>query len=859
MKERLAARGLSTGEKAGEVVDGITNSKYNKNVHHRLDELEEKDLYYFRKLENIVPFIDRHWAFLCQGRTRTATWAATVGSCLYTRKVMFVSLRRGSRTANSPFTLMHPDLFDINPDCFTQEDEIVMAKVNPHTSGGSLEQRPLGTVQGKRKTGDTTSVGLKKTGDSTEPARHNLISRQESWQDGSNAETSEPTSVHVSQELSVKISDFENHPHVAYGWIEDGKFVYQDRQQDLMTICPCGASKMLEKERVAYHKTEKCLSRMKCSNESLKEEVTYLKHKLEKTRSLGRREIEHLKAEVREFGAKFRDLEIQQSSAIMNHKSEVNEMKEEHSNKLQKMTDWWSAKVSILTSELEAQADLHRISTSKVCVSHAQELNQLKYDYKKMEILVEDAGRDLLRQKAVLSEEMDTLKASLDASRNKAREFARQLEFVRVGRPQNTSPPPFSCPLSTRRLFWKQKLSRCASEANEDERIISAPDDLRNLLDIQPGAKVNMFPFPIEQFGMVSVSEISKRAPIETAILKLYPLFEGDLKFPKMLSPQEFEAVQSGLKDSPVEKCKYDFWRQGEEVWSDMLRILQFILLYRNSQNWNGMDKALSDALILAHHHLSKNAYMRSKQCAGWLFPNSNIYKEVIDENEGHYKLFEFDTVKYRARAERAAVLSKRKKTSATVTECNWAVSQDISSRGSCSQKQEFEKFKARGRKEQKEIFNSHPPGSKKRKANNQEAMAINNWQAMKEGVCFKAHVDSSQNNRTYTMQAQALLEEMEQVRTLLGSPVLLESAHSVSDSVERTVAQKGSGCGGSTTSENHKDSAWQRSTDRALGSHHSKEESYHLPSRGNHCEPLIGGAFDKLYMSYFQKNKQSL
>eukprot|EP01135_Chromosphaera_perkinsii_P008545 Nk52_evm11s1400 gene=Nk52_evmTU11s1400 len=240
MKERLAARGLSTGEKAGEVVDGITNSKYNKNVHHRLDELEEKDLYYFRKNENIVPFIDRHWAFVCQGRTRTTTWAATVGAGLYTHKALFHAHPGGARTAASPFTLVHPDLFDINPDTFTLVDGSVVAKAKPPSSVSSAGKSALSSSHRKLKGDGAASVGFKRKV-YNEPASQNLVSERRSRRYRSNQQTSDPTSIRVSQEYPVNKTGYrytfaENDPHVAYGWREGSTYGYQNREHVLMSI-----------------------------------------------------------------------------------------------------------------------------------------------------------------------------------------------------------------------------------------------------------------------------------------------------------------------------------------------------------------------------------------------------------------------------------------------------------------------------------------------------------------------------------------------------------------------------------------------------------------------------------------------
>ncbi|RHZ82717.1 hypothetical protein Glove_104g29 [Diversispora epigaea] len=74
--------------------------------------------YYFNKNEHLRPFVDKNWSSLCTERSRTATWWATLGSCLYSTKDLFVAKDEHNRSASSNFCLVDPNLWNIRPGHF---------------------------------------------------------------------------------------------------------------------------------------------------------------------------------------------------------------------------------------------------------------------------------------------------------------------------------------------------------------------------------------------------------------------------------------------------------------------------------------------------------------------------------------------------------------------------------------------------------------------------------------------------------------------------------------------------------------------------------------------------------------------
>ncbi|KAF9431085.1 hypothetical protein BGZ94_009471 [Podila epigama] len=58
--------------------------------------------YYFNKKDHILPYVDRHWKALCTDRSRTPTWWATLGSCLYISKDTHQSSSSKSQSSRVP-------------------------------------------------------------------------------------------------------------------------------------------------------------------------------------------------------------------------------------------------------------------------------------------------------------------------------------------------------------------------------------------------------------------------------------------------------------------------------------------------------------------------------------------------------------------------------------------------------------------------------------------------------------------------------------------------------------------------------------------------------------------------------------
>ena len=76
---------------------------------------------FFKKNEDLRPFVDSHWSALCTGRARTATWWATMGSCLYQHRELFVCEDESNRSSSLGFSLRFDSLMDIVPyDTFSK-------------------------------------------------------------------------------------------------------------------------------------------------------------------------------------------------------------------------------------------------------------------------------------------------------------------------------------------------------------------------------------------------------------------------------------------------------------------------------------------------------------------------------------------------------------------------------------------------------------------------------------------------------------------------------------------------------------------------------------------------------------------
>ncbi|KAF9279419.1 hypothetical protein BGZ88_012750 [Linnemannia elongata] len=110
--------------------------------------------YYFNKKDHILPYVDRHWKALCTDRSRTTTWWATLGSCLYISKDVFEATDEQARSASSDFCLTKANLWNMKP-----------GHIASHQSSSSRSQLPKAQREGKRKANGATGedTGLKRT------------------------------------------------------------------------------------------------------------------------------------------------------------------------------------------------------------------------------------------------------------------------------------------------------------------------------------------------------------------------------------------------------------------------------------------------------------------------------------------------------------------------------------------------------------------------------------------------------------------------------------------------------------------------------------------------------------------------
>ncbi|KAF9329498.1 hypothetical protein BGZ91_000533 [Linnemannia elongata] len=110
--------------------------------------------YYFNKKDHILPYVDRHWKALCTDRSRTTTWWATLGSCLYISKDVFEATDEQARSASSDFCLTKANLWNMKP-----------GHIASHQSSSSRSQLPKAQREGKRKANGATGedTGSKRT------------------------------------------------------------------------------------------------------------------------------------------------------------------------------------------------------------------------------------------------------------------------------------------------------------------------------------------------------------------------------------------------------------------------------------------------------------------------------------------------------------------------------------------------------------------------------------------------------------------------------------------------------------------------------------------------------------------------
>ncbi|KAG0256871.1 hypothetical protein DFQ27_005436 [Actinomortierella ambigua] len=110
----------------------------------------ERHRYFFNKKDHILPYVDRHWKALCTDRSRTQTWWATLGSCLYISKDVFLALDENARSASSDFCLAKSNLWNIKPGHITS-----------HQSSGLKAQTARAPREGKRK---ANAAGMEESG-----------------------------------------------------------------------------------------------------------------------------------------------------------------------------------------------------------------------------------------------------------------------------------------------------------------------------------------------------------------------------------------------------------------------------------------------------------------------------------------------------------------------------------------------------------------------------------------------------------------------------------------------------------------------------------------------------------------------
>ncbi|KAJ1959007.1 transcription factor, contains a PHD finger motif [Dispira parvispora] len=138
---------------------------------------------YFNKQE-IVPFVDANWKALCTFRSRTTTWWATLGSCLYTVNNVFITRDGRRRTAASDFRLMDVNLWNFRPGAIpprpnrTQGPSIGGTTNGVSSSEDSSRRKSLAKSHKKKRSLDR-SAGLRIDPSSTTLPHTNIIAEEE--------------------------------------------------------------------------------------------------------------------------------------------------------------------------------------------------------------------------------------------------------------------------------------------------------------------------------------------------------------------------------------------------------------------------------------------------------------------------------------------------------------------------------------------------------------------------------------------------------------------------------------------------------------------------------------------------------
>ncbi|KAJ1649145.1 transcription factor, contains a PHD finger motif [Dispira simplex] len=117
---------------------------------------------YFNKQE-IVPFVDANWKALCTFRSRTTTWWATLGSCLYTVNNIFLTRDGRRRTAASDFRLMDVNLWNFRPGAIpprpnrTQGSSVGGTTNGVSSSEGNVRRKLLAKSHRKKRSLDRSA------------------------------------------------------------------------------------------------------------------------------------------------------------------------------------------------------------------------------------------------------------------------------------------------------------------------------------------------------------------------------------------------------------------------------------------------------------------------------------------------------------------------------------------------------------------------------------------------------------------------------------------------------------------------------------------------------------------------------
>ncbi|KAF9304530.1 hypothetical protein BGZ74_001315 [Mortierella antarctica] len=137
--------------------------------------------YYFNKKDHILPYVDRHWKALCTDRSRTPTWWATLGSCLYISKDVFAATDEQARSASSDFCLVKSNLWNMKPGHITS-----------HQSSSSKSLSSKGPREGKRKA-NSAGGGAKESGPKRSNTKSEKTSKSKSISSNTNRQqTSQP-------------------------------------------------------------------------------------------------------------------------------------------------------------------------------------------------------------------------------------------------------------------------------------------------------------------------------------------------------------------------------------------------------------------------------------------------------------------------------------------------------------------------------------------------------------------------------------------------------------------------------------------------------------------------------------------